>query len=343
MLAEFDLIRRYFMSSQEAMTASNGVALGCGDDATLLVPQAGQQLAVSVDTSVVDVHFPREAPAFAVGHRALAVALSDLAAMGATSRWCLMALTFDQRHFDSDDAAHRWLADYARGFHALNQQHATTLVGGDVTSGALSIGVTVMGEVPVGEALTRGGARAGDLIAVTGALGGGAGGLALWKQGERDLAHPLLSRYLLPQPRLAAGLALRGLATAALDISDGLLADLAHLREASQVGAVLDIAALPLAEGLESALGHKAALQAALSGGDDYELLVTLSRDNLAQARQRLAPLGLALTVIGRCCEALGVSASDQTDLGGTDLGGTDLSSYVSGYAGWQHFSGEAP
>ncbi|WGI26659.1 thiamine-phosphate kinase [Halomonas alkaliantarctica] len=329
MLAEFDLIRRYFMSSQEASTASNGVTLGCGDDATLLIPPAGQQLAVSVDTSVVDVHFPREAPAFAVGHRALAVALSDLAAMGAASRWCLMALTLDQRQFADDEATHAWLADYARGFHTLSQQHATTLVGGDVTSGALSIGVTVMGEVPVGEAFTRSGAQVGDLIAVTGALGGGAGGLALWQQGERDLAHPLLSRYLLPQPRLAAGLALRGLATAALDISDGLLSDLAHLREASLVGAVIALDALPLADELESTLGREAALRAALSGGDDYELLVTLSANDLATAQQRLASLGLTLTVVGHCCEALGVSASDQSDL--------------SGYAGWQHFSGDAP
>lgn len=329
MLAEFDLIRRYFMSSQEASTASNGVTLGCGDDATLLTPQAGQQLAVSVDSSVVDVHFPREAPAFAVGHRALAVALSDLAAMGATSRWCLMALTLDQRQFADDEATHAWLAGYAGGFHALSQQHATTLVGGDVTSGELCIGVTVMGEVPIGEALTRSGAQAGDVIAVTGALGGGAGGLALWRQGERDLAHPLLSRYLLPQPRLAAGLALRGLATAALDISDGLLADLAHMRDASQVGAIISLEALPLADELESALGREAAIKAALCGGDDYELLVTLGADDVAEAQQRLTPLGLSLTVIGHCCEVLGVSASDQSD--------------ISDYVGWQHFSGGTP
>lgn len=329
MLAEFDLIRRYFMSSQEAMTASSGVALGCGDDATLLVPQAGQQLAVSVDTSVVDVHFPREAPAFAVGHRALAVALSDLAAMGASSRWCLMALTLDQRQFEDDKSAHAWLDGYARGFHSLAQQHSTVLAGGDVTSGDLSIGVTVMGEVPPGEALTRSGAKAGDLIAVTGALGGGAGGLSLWKQGERDLTHPLLCRYLLPEPRIAAGVALRGLATAALDISDGLLADLGHLRDASRVGALLDLEALPLAEGLERHLGPTAAQQAALSGGDDYELLVTLGSDDVAEAQHRLATLGLNLTVIGRCREALGVSTTDQVD--------------IRGYAGWQHFNGEAP
>ncbi|MED5460504.1 MAG: thiamine-phosphate kinase, partial [Pseudomonadota bacterium] len=199
MLAEFDLIRRYFMSPQEAQ-ATDGVALGCGDDATLLVPQAGQQLAVSVDTSVVDVHFPHDAPAYAIGHRGLAVALSDLAAMGAQSRWCLMAITLDQRAFKDDTAAEQWLADYASGFHTLCQQHATTLAGGDVTSGALSISVTVMGEVPTGTAITRSGAQVGDVVAVTGALGGGAGGLALWQQGERDLKHPLLQRYLLPQP-----------------------------------------------------------------------------------------------------------------------------------------------
>lgn len=329
MLAEFDLIRRYFMPSPAAMTASSGVALGCGDDATLLVPQAGQQLAVSVDTSVVNVHFPREAPAFAVGHRALAVALSDLAAMGAMSRWCLMALTFDQRAFADDNAAHAWLSEYAQGFHSLAQRHSTTLAGGDVTSGELSIGVTVMGEVPAGEAITRAGANVDDLIAVTGALGGGAGGLTLWKQGERDLTHPLLRRYLLPEPRLAAGLALRGLATAAMDISDGLLADLAHLREASQVGALLDVEALPLADELIRCLGRKAAQQAALSGGDDYELLVTLAAKDVATAQQRLAHLGLNLTVIGRCRETLGVSTTDQSD--------------ISGYAGWQHFNGETP
>ncbi|WP_311066063.1 thiamine-phosphate kinase [Halomonas sp. DWK9] len=324
MLAEFDLIRRYFMSPQEAQ-ATDGVALGCGDDATLLIPQMGQQLAVSVDTSVVNVHFPHDAPAHAVGHRALAVALSDLAAMGATSRWCLMALTLDQRVFKEDAAAEQWLAGYAQGFHALCQQYATTLAGGDVTSGALSISVTVMGEVPAEFAITRSGAQPGDVVAVTGALGGGAGGLALWQQGERDLTHPLLQRYLMPQPRLAAGIALRGLATAAMDISDGLLADLAHLRSASQVGVVLEPEALPLSEGLIEALGSEAALTAALSGGDDYELLVTLPADNVAQARAQLAECGLSLSVIGRCTQALGM---------------TGVPTHAA--TGWQHFRGGA-
>ncbi|UYV18104.1 thiamine-phosphate kinase [Halomonas qaidamensis] len=325
MLGEFELIQRYFMSPQEAH-ATAGIALENGDDAALLVPQAGQQLVVSVDTSVSNVHFPHDAPAHAIGHRALAVALSDLAAMGATSRWCLMALTLDKSAFVDRDAAEQWLAGYAKGFHALCQQHSTALVGGDVTSGALTIGVTVMGEVPTGDALTRSGASVGDVIAVTGALGGGAGGLALWRQGERDLSHPLLSRYLLPQPRLAAGVALRGLATAALDVSDGLLADLSHLRNASEVGCALALDALPLANGLHETLGHDGAIKAALTGGDDYELLVTLSPLNIAIAQQRLADLGLSLTVIGRCTETLGVTGVDASD-----------------YEGWQHFSGGAP
>lgn len=322
MLAEFDLIRRYFMSPQEAQ-ATDGVALGNGDDATLLLPQAGQQLVVSVDTSVTDVHFPCDAPAYAIGHRALAVALSDLAAMGAASRWCLMALTLDQRVFTDSEMAEHWLSEYASGFHTLCQRHATILVGGDVTSGALTIGVTVMGEVPIGKAITRSGAQAGDVIAVTGALGGGAGGLGLWKQGERDISHPLLQRYLLPEPRLAAGVALRGIATAAMDISDGLLADLAHLRNASKVGAAIDLEALPLVDGLEHQVGLEAARKAALSGGDDYELLVTLAPADVVLAQAELAKLGIPLTVIGRCSETLGVTGVAPAD-----------------YIGWQHFSG---
>ncbi|RUR42328.1 thiamine-phosphate kinase [Vreelandella populi] len=325
MLAEFDLIRRYLMPSQKRL-ATDGVALGSGDDAALLIPQAGHQLAVSVDTSVVNVHFPHDAPSFAIGHRALAVALSDLAAMGADARWCFMALTLDQRTFSNDTAIHSWMAGFGQGFHGLCQRHAAILAGGDVTSGELAVGVTVMGELPAGRALTRAGARPGDVIAVTGELGGGGGGLALWKRGERDLEHPLLRRYLLPEPRLAAGVALRGLASAAMDISDGLLADLGHLREASGVGAILDKEALPLAEGLEGALGREDAQQAALSGGDDYELLVTLAPGDVAHAQHQLSEQGLALTVIGQCTEALGVQGIAPAH-----------------HAGWQHFNEGTP
>ncbi|MGR4067312.1 thiamine-phosphate kinase [Billgrantia sp. C5P2] len=314
MASEFELIARHFTPAAPGPDA--GVPLGVGDDCALLAPQPGRQLAVSVDTSVANVHFPADAPAEAIGYRALAVSLSDLAAMAAEPRWCLMALALE-----NDDEA--WLAEFARGFHSLCQASGTALVGGDVTRGALAVGVTVMGEVPVGEALTRGGACPGDVLAVTGALGGGAGGLALWQRGERDLGHPLLARYLRPTPRLAAGLALRGLAHAAIDISDGLLADLEHILAASGVGARLEPEALPLAAGLSEVLGEPGAYRAALCGGDDYELLVSLPGEALEEAQRRLAGQGLTLTAIGTVCADAGVS--------GVDLDGAH---------GWQHFRG---
>jgi thiamine-monophosphate kinase len=310
---EFELIARHFTPPLAARDA--GVVLGVGDDASLLAPTPGRQLVVSVDTSVAGVHFPQEAPATAIGHRALAVSLSDLAAMGARARWCLMALSLQR--VDDD-----WLAGFSAGFQALCAATGTALAGGDVTRGETAIGVTVMGEVPAGTALTRGGARPGDLVAVTGTLGGAAGGLALWQRGERDLAHPLLTRYLHPEPRLAAGEALRGLASAAIDISDGLLADLEHLLEASAVGADLTQDALPLAEGLVEALGEAEARRAALGGGDDYELLVTLPMEHLGESRARLSALGLALSVIGHVTDTLG------------------LSGVAEGHRGWQHFRG---
>lgn len=314
MASEFDLIARHFTPAAPGPEA--GVPLGVGDDCALLAPRPGMQLAVSVDTSVADVHFPGDAPAAAIGYRALAVSLSDLAAMGAEPRWCLMALALE-----SDEEA--WLADFASGFHSLCQTSGTALVGGDVTRGELAIGVTVMGEVPGGEALSRGGARADDVLAVTGVLGGGAGGLALWQRGERDLDHPLLARYLKPVPRLAAGQALRGLAHAAIDVSDGLLADLEHILAASGVGARLEREALPLATGLREVLGEAAAYRAALCGGDDYELLVSLPGHLLGEARRRLAGQGLTLTAIGTVRAEAGVT--------GVDLDGAH---------GWQHFRG---
>ncbi|GAB2721432.1 thiamine-phosphate kinase [Halomonas garicola] len=332
MLAEFDLIRRYFTPGDTARAESRGMTLGIGDDATLLAPRAGLELAVSVDTSVVDVHFPGDAPARAVGHRALAVAVSDLAAMGARGRFCWMALTLDAPRLADERAADAWLGGYARGFLDGCARWETALAGGDVTSGRLAVSVTVMGEVPTGQALRRSGAQLGDIVAVTGALGGGAGGLALWQRGERDLDHPLLRRYLLPEPALDAGVALRGLASSAMDISDGLLADLGHIRCASGVDAVLDIDALPLADGLSAALGADEARRAALSGGDDYELLVTLAPTNVARARAALEAAGVALTAIGRC-----VAPGEGQDAAEI------LETATGGRRGWQHFAPPAP
>ncbi|WP_459872765.1 thiamine-phosphate kinase [Halomonas shantousis] len=321
MPSEFELIARYFASPRHPQTGAD-VILGPGDDCALLTPAPGQTLAVSVDTSVVGVHFPEDAPPEAIGHRALAVSLSDLAAMGARPRWCLMALTLPEADPD-------WLEAFARGFHALCERTGVALVGGDVTRGPLAISVTVHGEMPAGTALRRDGARPGDCLAVTGTLGGGHGGLHNWNQGARDLADPLLSAYLLPQPRLAAGEALRGLAGAAMDISDGLLADLGHLCRASGVGAELDLERLPLAPGLDAVLGGEGARHAALCGGDDYELLVALPEYSVTTAQQRLSAHDLTLSVIGTFTAQPGIRTFP------ADAGAESS-------AGWQHFQGGA-
>ncbi|MBS8267870.1 thiamine-phosphate kinase [Halomonas litopenaei] len=316
MYGEFELIERWLAPTTGEPGKASGVSLGVGDDACLMRPSPGHELVVSVDTSVEGQHFPEDAPPQALGHRALAVSLSDLAAMGAQPRWCLMALTLPE-------VEEQWVAKFAQGFHAVCDEADMTLVGGDVTRGQRAVSVTVMGEVPTGEALRRDGARAGDVLAVTGALGGGAGGLAAWYEGQRDLESPLLARYLLPQARWQAGLALRGLASAAIDVSDGLLADLGHLLKASGVGARLDAEALPLAEGLVEALGTEAAREAALTGGDDYELVVALPSAAFDRARLALAELGLAFVAIGQVTASPGIQGVNASSL-----------------PGWQHFHG---
>lgn len=306
MLSEFELITRYFAGPAQSAVpgAVSGVVQGPGDDCAVLAPTPGCQLAVSVDTSLADVHFPADAPAVAIGHRVLAVALSDLAAMGARARWCVMAITLPE----VDDT---WLAGFAEGFHALCRACGVILAGGDVTRGPLSVSVTVHGEFPAGQALTRGGGEAGDVLAVTGTLGGGRGGLEAWFAGLRELDDPLLAAYLLPQPRLAAGEALRGMAHCAIDISDGLLVDLDHLCSASGLGAELDVARLPLSDGLVARLGEAGAREAALCGGDDYELLIGLPAAQFETARQRLAALDVALSAIGQLREAPGIAGVD--------------------------------
>ncbi|MDV6317537.1 thiamine-phosphate kinase [Chromohalobacter sp. HP20-39] len=319
MLGEFDIIARYFATPDNTSSMA-GITLGPGDDCALLSPAAGTELAMSVDTSVVDVHFPGDAPPEAIGHRALAVALSDLAAMGARPRGCLMALTLSH-------AEPVWLERFAHGFRDLAWRTSTPLVGGDVTRGTLSIAVTVIGDVPVGQALRRSGAAPGERLAVTGALGGGHGGLRMWQAGGHDLEDPLLAAYLMPVPQLEAGQALRGLASAALDVSDGLLADLGHLCHASGVGASLDPACIPLAPTLEMTLGSEGALHAALNGGDDYQLLVSVPDAAWEEARRRCAECDVTLTEIGHVVAEPGILGVPET---------------LSG-VGWQHFTGDGP
>ena len=290
---EFALIRRYFA---DWSSAPSDVVLGIGDDAALLSVPGGHELVVTTDTLVAGRHFPLTTAPQDIGWKALAVNLSDLAAMGAQPRWFTLALTLPE----PDES---WLVAFASGLRALADQHAVVLVGGDTTRGPLSITITAMGVVPAGQAIRRSGAQVGDLICVTGTLGDAA--LAL-HQLDRSMASEA-DRFLRagmdrPTARIEAGLGLRGLASAALDLSDGLAGDLRHLCTASGVGAEIDPQALPPSTAFQQATAsmsdaERFALQA--QGGDDYELCFCLPAEKLGEAQQRLSTLNLPLTVIG--------------------------------------------
>ncbi len=281
--SEFDLIRHYFTR------ASTSVDLGIGDDAALFRVSPGQQLAVTSDMLVSGTHFFSDADPADLGWKTLAVNLSDLAAMGATPRWVLLALSLPR----ADSA---WLAAFSRGFFECAQTYQVALIGGDTTRGPLNLCVTAMGELPAGRAMVRSGAQAGEDIWVSGQPGRAA--LALQhlqgKQPLSDLAQaaflPALHR---PIPRVALGLALRDYASAALDVSDGLLGDLQHILEASGCGAQIDANVLPLAALTAYGIEHSLAQRAFLYGGDDYELLFTAP----ASARDSLAELALLQAV----------------------------------------------
>lgn len=291
-MGEFELIRRHFAGLTPPAT---DVALGIGDDAALLRVAPGHELVVTTDTLVAGRHFPLVTAPADIGWKALAVNLSDLAAMGSQARWFTLALTLPE----PDES---WVREFASGLRELSLKHGVALVGGDTTRGPLAIAVTAMGQVPVGQALRRDGARAGDAVCVTGTLGDAA--LALQRREVADdggADRILRARLDRPSPRLEAGLALRGLAHAALDLSDGLAGDLGHICAASGVGAELEPALLPGSPSFEACSAalsevQRFALQA--QGGDDYELCVCLPPERLAEAQARLAPL--PLTVVGR-------------------------------------------
>jgi len=301
MPSEFDLIQRHF-----SRTAPNAV-LGVGDDCALLQPGAGMQLAVSTDTLVADVHFFADADPQKLGWKCLAVNLSDLAAMGATPRWATLALTLPE--VDDD-----WLAAFASGLYGCADQFGVSLVGGDTTQGALSLTLTIIGEVPPNQALRRDGARPGDEIWVSGTLGDAALALAAL-QGrvtltDADLAT-LAARLHAPAPRIDLGLALRGLASSAIDVSDGLLADLGHILSRSGVGAVVEYAHLPLGEILHDYTAHPAFDDCVLSGGDDYELCFTTPAAHHQALDQIAARLSLRLTAIGSILAEPGLTVRD--------------------------------
>ena len=271
---EFTLIARYFSS----LGRGPAVDLGVGDDCAILSLQADERLATSIDTLVAGVHFPEEAFPEDIGYRAVAVAVSDLAAMGARPLGMTLALTLPE----IDDF---WLTAFSQGLAEAVGEFNIPLVGGDTTRGPLTISVQVMGALPAGKALLRGGAKVGDGVYVSGTLGDAAGALAFLQekwQPEPQHAEYLWSRFYRPRARLELGVALQGLATAAIDVSDGLLADAGHIAAASGVAIVIDPALIPLSESLRSHDSRQQVLQWALTGGDDYELCFTLPEGNPA-------------------------------------------------------------
>ncbi len=278
---EAGLIERFFGRLGAART---DVSLGVGDDAALLEVPAGQQLVLTTDALVEGVHFLPGADPRSLGHRALAVNLSDVAAMGATPAWALLSLNLPV-------IEESWLAQFAAGFDALARQHEVALVGGNMSRGPLSITVQAAGLVARGTALQRSTARAGDLLCVSGTVGDAAAGRTLQ-------SAELRQRFEFPTPRIALGAALRGVASACIDVSDGLWADAGRLAAASGLGARLAVEQLPISTALAAAAGDRA-WRHALSGGEDYELLFALPQAARARLPELAAVAQCALSVIG--------------------------------------------
>lgn len=307
-IGEFDLIQRYFSSLGPSSLTGNdhGVVLGVGDDAAVTALAPGEQLITCTDTLVRGVHFPDDAPPRDIATRALCVNLSDLAAMGATPRWYTLALTLDV----ADEA---WLAEFAAGLADVSRHHGFALIGGDTTRGPLCISITAMGSVPAQQYLTRNGARPSDAVYVTGRLGEGAAALALVQQrlqcSDTEATY-LRQRFYRPAPRVNEGQLLRELASAAIDISDGLLADAGHIAARSGVGILLDIHRLPLAE--VAGVDTETRLHWALSGGDDYELCFTVAPERATAVEELIAGGALAARCIGTVIEGSGVTCHDR-------------------------------
>jgi thiamine-monophosphate kinase len=312
---EFDLIARI----RQRAAARGDVALGIGDDCALLAPPPGMQLAVTMDALNVGVHFPPDTAPADLGWKALAVNLSDLAAMGAQPAWGTLSLSLPQ-----GDAA--FVDGFFDGFFALAAQHGFALVGGDTTRGPLSIAITAHGLVEPGQALRRDGARVGDDIWVSGTLGDAAGALRQWQAGV-PMSPALQAQLDRPTPRVALGRALRGIASSCIDVSDGLLADLAHICRASGVGAEIDIDALPASAALRAAFGPDTLRVLQAAGGDDYELCFTAPAAAADALGMALAEAGTAATRIGTISAGSGVRPI---------LGGVAWSAPATG---WQHFA----
>ncbi|WP_040976288.1 thiamine-phosphate kinase [Necropsobacter massiliensis] len=299
--SEFDIIQRYFTASKRL--PRKDVIVSVGDDCAITEHRQNQRIAVTTDTMVENTHFLPNISAADLAYKAAATNLSDLAAMGAEPAWFSLALTLPK-------VDHQWLSEFSQSFFAVLDHYNVDLIGGDTTQGALHvITITAQGIVPKGKALCRHSARPGDWIYVSGSLGDSAGGLSLLLQGKGAAQnalnadqHYLIQRHLRPTPRVLLGfeLAVSSLANAAIDISDGFIADLGHILQRSHCGAVIHLDKLPLSAPLRHEFGQQQAEQFALTGGEDYELCFTVSDLNRAKLERALTHIGVAYTCVGQ-------------------------------------------
>ena len=291
-MGEFDLIKRYFLRK----SLQNDVILSVGDDCAITSIPTGYQLAITTDTLVEGTHFlPSISPAD-LAYKSVAVNLSDLAAMGATPAWMSLALTLPE-------IKEEWLAEFSQSLFAILDRYGVSLIGGDTTKGSLSITLTAQGFLPENQGLFRHQAKVGDWIFVSGFLGDSAVGLDLLLQNrkiENESDRYFIQRHLHPTPRVELGLALRSFSCCALDISDGLLADLEHILERSQVGAEIYLENLPLSHYLCTQYEQTQAEKFALTGGEDYELCFTVSEEKREEMEQVLRSQGIKVTCIGK-------------------------------------------
>lgn len=292
---EFQLIECYFNGRGPTR---RDVKLGIGDDCALVQPAEQKSIAISCDTLVENVHFFPDMPPAALGYKALAVNLSDLAAMGAEPAWMTLALTLPE-------VDETWVKGFSEGLFEAAEYYGIALIGGDTTRGPKAINITVHGQVPQGKALTRSGAKAGDWIYVTGTLGDSALGLDILRGKQQakpeDNAY-LINRHYHPTPRVLAGQSLRLLASSAIDLSDGFISDIGHILKASEVGAIVDVGLIPLSSAMLATLDREHALGYALTGGEDYELLFTVSEAQKGALETALVHSNTKFVRVGQIC-----------------------------------------
>jgi thiamine-monophosphate kinase len=292
-MKEFELIKHFF--SEQAVKRKD-VLLGIGDDCAVVASTEKQNIVVTTDTLVAGIHFPVETSPKAIGHKAVAVNLSDIAAMGAKPSWISLAITLPEVNKE-------WLAEFSVGVFELCEHYNVQLIGGDTTQGPLSITITAQGITPEGKYLSRSGAKSGDWLYVTGELGDAALALQHYKKQVEvspNDADNIKAKLDYPKPRVLVGQTLRDFASSAIDLSDGLLSDLGHICRSSNVGANIALDAIPLSDIMQKTLSFEDAVNLALSGGDDYELLFTVPEHNKVGVETALSHFGVSITCIGQ-------------------------------------------